>query len=492
MKLLTNRKTIHIDPVSIFCLFTTFFVSLNLATLSWNPLPWLDEVWFNDTAVNCALDGKWVTTAQISFAGETPIALYPPMYQWLLTGWIWLCGFSLFTARAFNILIVCACSVFVFKGMRELGYLKKWFSVLVFVFLFWGTGLFAWSYRNGRPDMVNLLCALLFLYSYLRYVTKGSSIRWIFIASILVILSGLQSCPFIVTVLAYLYIVKREYRNKTGSAFLVTASGFMAGIGLLWLHFNYHGHPYSFFWQFSQSATISNLLNKIPVLSDYIVPAQEEKLYFLDKLYDSFLKNKNHLILSIFNTGTLCFLLFRKQTNRETTEALLLGFSLLMPLVLLLSGHYLSPYSWMAYIPAALFAVVCMEKYNHWPLRCVYGILTIVFTVVLGLPRMLIQNNKSTYEQIEQFVERQKFEKDVVILSPYSMYYPIRAITKNSYYAAYPHQYLPPDCEYILVDKHEKAENFDVYIENLYKKGAKIIPVDSIYTPEIILYKVIF
>lgn len=77
------------------------------------------------------------------------------------------------------------------------------------------------------------------------------------------------------------------------------------------------------------------------------------------------------------------------------------------------------------------------------------------------------------------------------MLSSFSTYYPIRKITRNSYYSVYPVRYLPSNIEYVLkdeTDKHSgKYENFDQYI---LEHGRKLIPVDSLMLPKIILYKI--
>jgi hypothetical protein len=479
------------NPVLFFVILTLLFILLNLATLNWAPLPWLDEVWFVDTSVNGALNGAWTTTAHVSYGGETPIALYPPLYQWLLTFWIWVCGFSLFTVRSFNILVAAGCSIVIFKGMREMGYFKKWITVIFFVFLFWGTGLFSWSYRNGRPDMTNLLSSLFFIYSYLIYIKKGNNKWRLLLASILVLLSGLQACPFIVAFLIYTYFTKKEYRDKTKIAFVFTILGFTIGVCLLWGHFLYHDHPKSFFWQFSQSVTISNVLYKFPVLSEYIsrikeIPGHNRFHEFLD----CYLKNKNYAILTIINVAVLSVLLFKSKIKYHSIETVFFGFSILMPAIMFLAGHCLPPYTWMFYLPAVLCCIICMERHNSIILKGIYGGLAILFTVVFGLPKTLIESDKSAHDRSVQFVEKQNLKKDVVMLSSYSAYYPIRELTKNSYYPAYPVQYYPSDIEYVLIDKTDsyKYENLDLYMHHIFEQGYIVTPVDSLKNPEIILY----
>lgn len=171
-----EKSTLTKNITSGFGVLTILFVILNLLTIDWSPLPWFDEVWFVDTAVNAALDGVWTTNTQGAYGGETPTNLYPPLYQYLLAIWIWICGFSLFTVRSFNVLMAAGCSILIFKGLRNMGYLKKWLPLIIFVFLFWGTGLFSWSYRNGRYEMTYLFCSLLYIYNYLRYIKKGFGI----------------------------------------------------------------------------------------------------------------------------------------------------------------------------------------------------------------------------------------------------------------------------------------------------------------------------
>ncbi|MDR1645477.1 MAG: glycosyltransferase family 39 protein [Tannerellaceae bacterium] len=473
-----------------FGILTGLFVLLNLITITWTPLPWLDEVWFIDTAVNFALNGSWTTTAQLSFGGETPIALYPPLYQYLLAGWIKLGGFSILSVRSFNIFIAAIVSIVLFKGLRKLNHLKSWYTILIFVFLFWGTGLFSWSYRNGRPDMVNILCSVLFLYSYFMYLKRGYGKWKMWLTVVFVLLSGLQACPFIVTVLIYVYFIRKEYRSRTKIAFFITILGFMTGICLLWGHFIYHNHPRSFFWQFSHSATISQVLHKIPFLSEFISP--EPGVYnAVSEFLDCYLKNKNYAILTLVNIFVLSLLLFKNKTKKHSIEVFFLGFSFLMPAVMFLAGHCLSPYTWMFYLPSVIVCIICLEKQNHIFLKGIYGILTVLFTVISGLPKSLAESDRSAHTRITQFIEKQNFKKDVVLLSSYSVYYPIREITKNSYYPVYPARYLPPKIEYILKDETDQYrgeyDNFDQYI---MEQGNKLIPVDSLAQPKIVLYKV--
>jgi hypothetical protein len=469
---------------------TGLFVLLNLITIGWTPTPWIDEVWFVETAVNYALDGSWTTTAWFSFGGETPVALYPPLYQYLLAGWIKIWGFSILSVRGFNVFIAAIISIVMFKGLRKFNLLRSWYVILIFVFLFWSTGAFSWTYRNGRPDMVNLLFSSLFIYSYWRYIKENSG-RWLMlIYAVLILLSGLQACFFIVFFLFYMYLIKKEYRYKTRIAFFMAITGFIAGLIAMWGHFAYHEHPNSFFWQFSQSETISALLRKIPFLSHHIRPP-EPKHGFFEELLVCYTVNKNYFILTGVNAIMLFILVVRGKYSKKPAEIYVFGFSLLMPAVMALSGHCLSPYAWMFYLPAVVFCLICMEKYRHKYVWGVYGILTVGFSVILGLPRALVTADREEQGRITEFVEKQKFDKDVVILSSHSAYYPIRKITRNSYYSAYPVQYLPSNVEYVLKDDTDghsgEYENFSRYI---LKKGYKLTPVDSLMKPKTVLYKV--
>jgi hypothetical protein len=310
------------------------------------------------------------------------------------------------------------------------------------------------------------------------------------VCAVLILLSGLQACFFIMFFLLYMYLIKKEYRYKTQIAFFMTVFGFIAGIIVLWGHFVYHGHPNSFFWQFSQSKTISTVIQKIPFLSQYIHPA-DSIINIFENFLECYTVNTNYFILTGVNVIMLSILLIRKKYLKKSAEIYVLGFSLLMPGIMSLAGHCLSPYSWMFYFPAVVFAIICMEKYHHKFVWSIYGILTIGFTVVLGLPRALLTTDRDAHDRIVEFVEKQRFNNEVVILSSYSTYYPIRKISRKSYYPVYPVRYLPSNVEYVLKDETDghsgKYENFSQYI---LEKGYELVPVDSLIRPKMVLYKV--
>jgi hypothetical protein len=323
---------------------------------------------------------------------------------------------------------------------------------------------------------------------------KGHSKYWILVSSILVLLSGLQACPFIITFLTYLYFIKKEHRHKTKIAFFFTLSGFVIATCILGAHFIYHNHPKSFFWQFSHSSTISNILYKIPFLSEYISPikdAPDSKQAFFDGFLNSYIQNKNYIILLIINIFTISFLFVKNRLSKDLLEVYFAGFSLLIPAIMFLFSHCPTPYTWMFYFPSVFCCIICIEKYKSKLLYCVYGALTIVFTMIFGLPRSLANSEQETYKKITEFVEKQHFEKDVVILSCYNAYYQIRKITRNSYYSVYPIEHIPSNISYILVDETDSWGNVDSQMNSIIKKGNKIMPVDSLTTPKIVLYKIL-
>jgi hypothetical protein len=57
MKYFSHKNQIAFYSISIF------FVLLNIFTLKWDPLPWVDDVSLVDCPVNFVLDGEWKTTA---------------------------------------------------------------------------------------------------------------------------------------------------------------------------------------------------------------------------------------------------------------------------------------------------------------------------------------------------------------------------------------------------------------------------------------------
>jgi len=123
-----------------------------------------------------------------------------------------------------------------------------------------------------------------------------------------------------------------------------------------------------------------------------------------------------------------------------------------------------------------------------------YFALTVVFTLFLGLPKSLINSNKNAYKRITEFVEKQNFNKDISILSCYCAYYQLRSVTKNSYYAVYPLEYMSINIDFILkteIVEHNSVQ-FNEHIESIINSGKVIEYVDSMNCyPHLKLYKVI-
>lgn len=471
----------------IFISVTFFFVIVNLLTITWSPLPWFDEVWFVDTAVNFSQNGEWKTTAQLSFGGESPIALYPPLYQYCLSAWLWFTGFSIVSVRSFNLFIVAIASWVLSRTLLDMNLIKNKSTLFLFLLLFWGTGMFAWSYRNGRPDMLNMLFSLFFVRAYFQYVTENKRQWLLLLWTVLVLFSGLQACPFIFIFLIYCLFVYKTERKKTVFALGLYGIGICVGLLLLWTHFSLLEHPKSFFWQFSQSESLSKLLYKIPFLKDSIEISNLSSFSLIEKIIESYVTNKNYLILTGVNS--FLFLFYWKRIARIVFAKFCFVFSLIIPFFMALFGHIMSFYTWMYYLPALVFMLCIISEIKKQIF--VYWGIAIFFTIILGLTRTLITADRKAYDRISEFIDRQQFDSNSKILSGYKPYYQLRSITNKAYYSVYPMEWLPEDIEYVLetTDEHH-SENLEKYLRLKQSEGKTIFKMDSINSPRMILYHI--
>ena len=117
-----------------YVLLSLAFIIVNVITLS-NLVPWIDEVMFLDTSYNAAFHGSWETTAWYRLVGQHPFSVYPPLYQILVTVWMWLFGSSLVIVRSLNLLLTFVLGGVCLRLMKrhELQ-LTPWTTVLFTVF----------------------------------------------------------------------------------------------------------------------------------------------------------------------------------------------------------------------------------------------------------------------------------------------------------------------------------------------------------------------
>ena len=164
---------------------------IDLLTIRWFPVPWIDEVMFADPAASLVLHGHWTSTAWYGRGDLTYWSGNVPAYSFLQVPWLWLFGVSGPAVRSLNsVLIACtmACTWFSVKRLNLIPTPSIRLVVLMALSLCYPV---AYSVRCGRPDVVGML---LFAMSALFWTTQRRSIGYtgLFCCAVLTPFSGIQ------------------------------------------------------------------------------------------------------------------------------------------------------------------------------------------------------------------------------------------------------------------------------------------------------------
>ena len=146
-------------------------VSLSIAVLAFNfilgarlPIVWIDEVMYTDPAVNLALGRGLVSTAWYAQPSTDFWAGYPPLYAFLLAGWLKVFGVGCVSARSMNFVLLAGVGLMLWWAVRQQDLITTPLYRLAFLSLIsLGMGM-SWAFRTGRPDMLAAgLTVLVFL-----------------------------------------------------------------------------------------------------------------------------------------------------------------------------------------------------------------------------------------------------------------------------------------------------------------------------------------
>ncbi|MDR1583883.1 MAG: hypothetical protein LBS55_11630 [Prevotellaceae bacterium] len=484
----------------VFYAVSLFFIALNIFTLEWTPLPWVDEIMLVDTPVNFVLDGEWQTTACMGDKNNEIHITYPPLYQFALVIWTWLFGVSPTACRSLSVVLAFFISLLIYRFMRDKSIIKNHYTLLLFLLLFWCGGMFSWIYRNGRVDILNMLCTTAFITGYYYNVKKW----FLALFAFLIITSGIQACPYVLGIFICIYFFQSN-KKRTKTAIFMLIAGSLSGLLFMSVLFYLQGHLFAFYYRnFFFSGSFNNIISLlIPYIEKVIAldPAIKEALNkpailttapFFQRVLDAYVVNREYLILSAINIIVYSGLLIKRKIIFNSLETRLLFITIVIPLIMAVAGRFAGYYTWMCYIPAVVFMIYVVGKYGKQIcISAAYG-LTTLLVVSLGLPKTLINSDRDAYHKIKTFIQKQDFSDKDKIISPFMSYYVIRNITKTCYFTGvYPLALVPDDTKYILKAENDYGnENMDKYIQYCEFEGKTVHPVDSLESPKMVLFLV--
>jgi 4-amino-4-deoxy-L-arabinose transferase-like glycosyltransferase len=460
----------------IYILLSVCFIILHFATIT-TLLPWVDEVMFADTPVNYVCHHSWSTTAWYGSGDTSPFCSYPPFFQWMETIWLRIWGFSIYSYRSLNFVIVF------FIGLTILSFVKNellrsdklnGLSVVLFTLLLWGMEELAWMTRNGRPDLMIALFAILAfrqIWLFIRKPEDKLSKYWIAFWSVLTVMTGIQGAAFLVMSMLFCLIFYKEQRLLLYKAFKMVVLGLTVGFIILCIFFFYNGYLKAFITNIvvmSSSARkllvivrpyIADFLHLKPVSTETANTSNENGglFYFI---LDSFkyLGFPAMLILSV----VLAFF-HRKQikvAKMFNPGWAFVIFSAYTLLAMNLAGRLAIYYRWMIIYPLLISMLIFLNQAKE-KRKIQYGI-CMVATIVLsfiGVHSTFYRNSNIDSDESYQvnlndlhtFLTSADIPKNAYVAAPFMAFYEVKNLYENVYFPQiYPHQ-LIKKLDYLIV-----------------------------------------
>lgn len=483
----------------IYTLLSIPFIILNVLTIK-NLIPWGDEVMFMDTPYNWITLGEWKTYAWYGSVDKEPFSTYLPLYQILSCGWMYVFGKSIIAVRSLNIFITLCIGYGIISIFNRLEIKLKPIQTIIFSILLWSTQEMMFMYRNGRVDLLGALCSIILFICAIDFIhNKKRASAMIIFVSALTISSALQAAVYVVFLLIFCFITLKDYRKSIFKIAKRVILGYIIGFILVSLFMMLHDKLLQFIYaSLSYSATMRELSIKLLPYIGSILGLNVDEI--LNKISDDnnvslFLRlktcfnNINYIVYCVF-----CILVYLYQrNNHHNDKTTLIGlkflfFSMIVPIVMTFAGRYAPYYEWMSLIPV-IIALTILIQFDK-PYYYLFPVIFSVFILIQGI-EYTKPNKKSKYQNIETFIEKQKFYTKDKIAAPFSTFYEIKNKVNNCYFVeVYPTERIK-EINYIITSDNELENKITNYLNDLKNTGKyNIIPLDSCQNPKLTLYKV--
>jgi hypothetical protein len=432
-------KSIH--WLALFALAAIFLVA-NWITAGNYPA-WTDDVMQIDAGVNLALGQGWSSTAWPSQSRAQFWAGNNPLFPLLLSGWVAVFGFSVWTVRAFGyVLTVASAAVIVGTAWRARWVTSAWLGILLGMLVLCDFGT-SNVYRSGRADIVPMLVIALLVSAWFGARDAAARKGQLFLIALLIVPSGLQIIPYIAILIACDSVLRRQFR--AGDTLAVMA-GCAVGAALLPALFAWQGQAYAFLSQTAASGySMLGAGLQAGLIGDE--PAMSRLLAMLDALRP--MNIANSIVMNPSLSPLLLALLIAVAAAKIAPrgDIRLLGLSglaaiLAVVLGMLLAGRFPIYYAWMASVPAAVFVAAAIQKFADVRARVVVaGLLTaVVLAIALGLPRQLVSEVRAggpiLFVLANSIVATEAGEGDVLYGDP-ALHYPAKTRRLDFYSTTY-------------------------------------------------------
>jgi MFS family permease len=449
---LTFENQLSLDPINqkkmpswcrfepaLVALLLAVFLAINFTTGTRFPVPWQDEAFFTDPAVNYATGHGFVST--VDFCGDsTPhtfFACNTPLFPYLLGNWIRVFGFSVLSTRSLNYILFSLAALVLWFATRRLKLIltpQARLLFLVLIFLGYGDGFI---FRSTRYDCTGLLLLAL---AVLAYSLRSRPLRLFVIAAIGIAIpfAGMQLVCYSALLGA---VLLAYFRGRVIRELIALAIGIPLGVAGLFALFVSHGVLQNFFAQVQLESV--------------------HRLDYIDKDPSLALLFAACVVLGIDRARTRSFRL-----SSPLAFAIVAG--LVIPAGLLATRKFPIYYSWMAYIPLALGFAAELSHTTLAPARAARALaaLAVVLACLLGFPAQLgsaayYWKDRNT-AQIDAVIRKEITSSDWVY-TDYSAYFAVRKVT--------PYVVIP----YVIPDQDKEKVTVLVVTPQAFNEYAKAI-----------------
>ena len=487
-------------------IFIYFFVSvlpvcMALSGLS-NLTPWIDEVMFIDTPMRYVRGAGWTTHSWYSIANQEPFMLYPPLYSIILVPWMKVFGTSIFACRSLNVAITLFIGWGLIRILQQLNLKISIIQILLLIILLWCTNDMVFMYSNGRPDLMGALFLVLIANEMIRTIKSGKRKWGVLVLSAFLMTTAIQAAICLVLLLLLSFLILGSYRKGIKYLIFLSVSGIFLGFLANCAFMAYHGHLMSFvvnIFSYSGSAkAIAALI--LPMMGDYL---GFDAAYFMGKLSKMGAESPLYMRLIFAFTrpvylalliADIVFLLLYLKSIKTGPYYMIIRFLFIMitiiPLLMVLAGRYESYYYWMAYLPLFMLTVFLFKLPNYR-----WGCFIIAFSVLFILTHNRMQKDNNNYHELESFISHCKMLKDKKIIAPFSVFYEISKISKDTYYLGiFPPHDLPQRMDYIILSERSADYGNDClydYFEAVSQSDSQqLVLVAENKRPELKVYKI--
>ncbi|HZV36675.1 MAG TPA: hypothetical protein VFB72_19010 [Verrucomicrobiae bacterium] len=380
-QLAEKMRLARFEPLLLLIGLIVFFL-INLTTADKTPTVWIDEVMYQDPAVNLYQGHGFHSAAWFLQTRDKFWAGNVPLYQFVLFCWLKIFGFSIFTVRAFHHFAVTVAVLMTWLAIRRLNLISMPANRLAFCAILALSSASTFAYRFARPES---LAMLLLAFTLFAFSLRPRWFSWLVLClcAVLLVWNGLQFAVYLglICLLAW-FFVPRPFR----AGLLALCGGCVLGGTLLYFFYQYHG-VWKDFEECIRHHTIANRGTHYPGTHPYGAGLRE-KLRQIPGLYVDY-SLIPLLVLWLWEAGRL----FRSK-NFRWRSPFVFGFVSLIaiPLGLHAVGIFPIYYFWMAFFPFALGICAQLDSWRrtergHFT-NFAFSIL-LVMSCLVGLPRRL-------------------------------------------------------------------------------------------------------